>query len=112
MKILKDKITATQASELEKKYCYQYKSEGWNMINTESGLGNLGGHQDDAWTEEKIRIFLKEHPEINSRKKLEQHNRSMYMAAKDLNLLDDLFGEKQHKTWKKAYLCNLSHLQT
>jgi hypothetical protein len=53
------------------------------------------------YTKEYITNYIKEHPEINSRKKLEQHNRSMYMAAKDLNLLDDLFGEKQHKTWNE-----------
>lgn len=52
------------------------------------------------YTREFIVSYIMEHPEIRTRKAFEKDNRSMYMAAYRYDgLLDELFGEKQTKSW-------------
>jgi hypothetical protein len=46
-----------------------------------------------CWTEEMIRQYVAERPEIKTRRDLEKSNISVYDKARKLKLLDELFGE-------------------
>lgn len=95
MKILKTDLSASQASEEEKRAYETYKVAGWNMINTEKPLGRLGGQirfRIDATKE--INSILEEHPEITSAEELKTFSKEAYKAAKYLNILEDIFQNK------------------
>lgn len=51
-------------------------------------------------TEEELRLYLKEHPEITRRDELLKMNNSMYYLADKLKLLNELFGDGRVKRTK------------
>lgn len=100
-KILKENLTVNEAKEYESLYWNQYKDNDWNMINSEFMLGYVGVTNNKGWTEELIRKFVKEHPEIKRRTDLHALNGSAYKKAYELGILDDLFGPNTHKKYTK-----------
>ena len=92
MKIIKTDLSASQASDAEKRIYEDYYNSGWHMINTKKNLGLLGGNQrfrKDATKE--INKILEEHPEITSSEELKMISQEAYSAAWLLNILDDIF---------------------
>ena len=106
MKILKSNLNTTRARELEIKYWHLYKDAGWTMINSEAKLGHIG-YSVRKWTRESIITFVKEHPEITSRKTLQNAAMGAYNAALQIDgLLYELFGEKKYKEWTEENIRN------
>lgn len=54
-KIIYKNLEATDASIKEKEVYYQYKDNGWNMINGESSLGSLGAYRNIKWTYQRCK---------------------------------------------------------
>ena len=57
-------------------------------------LDELFGSKTPKWTEETIKKFLREHPDIKKRIQLFELYPNVYVAANNLKLLDELFGPK------------------
>ena len=49
--------------------------------------------KDKRWSEEAIRQYLAEHPEIDTRCKLKNAEMGAYNSAKRKKILHDLFGD-------------------
>ena len=92
-KILKENLSSTAAREYEFKYYFKYKDAGWNMINSEKTLGYLG-HGNTKWSKDNILKIIAEHPEINSRYKLQQSYPGAYHSALRYGIIDELFDLK------------------
>ena len=91
-KILENNLTAKEAGEKEEEYWYMYRDEGWTMINTEKALCSIGGSKR-KWTEKTIRQFVKDN-NIKTRRELDNKAGGAYRVARQLGILDDLFGDK------------------
>lgn len=57
-------------------------------------LDTLFGYKTLKWTEETIRNYLTEHPEIKSKSDFAKINPSAYQKTLKLNIIDDLFKKK------------------
>jgi len=92
MEIIKNMLTATEASNLEKEIWYEYKNKGWNIINSEKALGFLGPtKRRQVWSRTKIRIYLQNHPEIKTEEDMKIYNPNAYEFATKNNFLTVLF---------------------
>lgn len=60
----------------------------------------FGEKKYKEWTEENIRNYIKEHPEITSRSELRDKQKGAYDAARRFGILDELF-KKKHKDWNE-----------
>ena len=99
MKILKSNLSPSQAKNYEKKYWYEYKQNGWNMINSEEKLGILGG-TPSKWSYESLKELIK-NENIKSRSELRKISEGAYEYAKRTNLLKIVFPDRLLNYWSK-----------